>query len=463
MFDKNKIFTIDFGTTHTTMMAAEVEKDKVKVLSVLQSEEKTVVEKNPEQMSLPLEQTATLRSCVKHGVVVQASDLAHQIQSLSKKMNDALKMKKGGKIDSMFVSVNAKTMKCVKHTVSRSFPRPVAINDDILSEMEDECRQMFTQGETEVYHIITIDYNLDNEQYKTPPDMKGRNLQVTYRVVIGNMNIKKKLLDIINHTPEITFKNFMPLSMEAIAEAVLSQEECDDGVALINFGATTTTLALYSEGELDTLMVVPLGSYNLTKDIRTLGISEANAEKVKITYGVAMESLLEKNTTLRITSVQPTAPSVEINTSFVAKIIEARLNEIFALIFEVLENNKNKIGAGIVLSGCGSKLKGFNTYLKKKTDLKITFGSHADKLDKKTNTKFADPFYSQLIGMSLLISSYKKNNPTGDADISMIWKKNSIKTAIKTAVKTAVKTVEEVGDNYFNNEPSLSFGNDNPN
>ena len=402
MFDKNIIYAVDLGSTHITLMAAEVDDDYVRVLAV--------------------EQSTVKKDCVHNGIVVNASDVAFQIGELTKKMNNSLRLKKGKEISSMYVSVNAKTMKCIKHTVVRSFLNFTEITDQLISDIEKECRQTLTQDQIEVYDIIPIDYQLDNTHSKTPPKRKGYNLQVTYNVVIGNHNIGKNILGIFERTPEITFKQYKPLSMETIAEAVLSPEDCNDGVALINFGATTTTLALYIDGILETLMVVPLGSNNITKDMQSLGISESYAEKLKLRYGVAMETMVERIQKIAIPPAQPNSPDVLVLTSFLAEIVEARLNEIFAPIFEILKINKNKIGAGIVLTGGGSNLKGIVDYIQKKTDMYTVFGTHADKLAKHTDKKFENPFYTQLIGMCLLIDSYRRKYPDNDIDVIINWK-----------------------------------------
>ncbi|MCL2597484.1 MAG: cell division protein FtsA [Paludibacter sp.] len=451
MSDKNMIIAVDFGSTHTTMIAAEVVDDRVKVLSVVHGDDKEELVQNANDTlpTLPLKQTTLFRSRVQNGIVVQATDLSHQIIKMTKSMNDSLHLKKSERIKSMYVCINAKTMKCVKHTVMRSFSRSFEITDALLSEMENECRQSLTQDTIEVYHIIAVDYELDNKHFTTPPQQKGRNLQVTYHAVTGSKKIGKNIYEIFNRTAEIDFKNYKPLSMESIAEAVLSQEECDDGVALINFGATTTTLALYLNGQLETLLVVPLGSYNITKDLQSLEISESYAEKLKIKFGIAMESLVEQDPTIKIPSMIPNDPDVEVLKSYVAKIIEARLNEIFALIFEILKNNKNKIETGIVLTGGGSKLRGIDVFIEKKTGIKTTFGNHADKLTKNTDKKFADPFYTQLIGMCLLINNYREENPYSDTDVFILWKERlkELREKIKNTIVAKIPSLLSNDDN----------------
>jgi cell division protein FtsA len=204
---------------------------------------------------------------------------------------------------------------------------------------------------------------------------------------------------------------YSPLATEALSAVVLEKDEREIGVALINFGATTTTLAVYHDEILKNLVVIPLGAKNITKDIQELGINEANAERLKCLKGCALESLVKDPMYIQIAAEDTNNPPVKISTKFLATIIEARLEELMQPIFDVLLNLKFNLEAGIVITGGGAKLNSIIEFISEKTGIYTRFGSHSDWLSDDTNEKFHDPKYAQLIGTILLTAEYRKSHP----------------------------------------------------
>ncbi|MDR1654260.1 MAG: cell division protein FtsA [Prevotellaceae bacterium] len=383
-----RIIAIDVGSSRITLMAAEVTSAaQVRVFAAEENRKSGIS---------------------RSGIIEQVSGVAFQISELSKKLRNSLHLE--ADIYSIYISVNAKTMKSISHTITRTFRRYTEVKFELLEEMEMECRTLFEEDDVEVYEIIPSDYRIDNKRNNDPVGQKCYSLQATYNVIIGN----KKIIENINRCFDrtgIIRQEYVPLSMEALANAVLTQEECEDGVALLNFGATTTTLALYVNGMLENLMVVPRGGYHITKDIQELGISERDAEKLKRLKGVAMEKMVEKAEKIIVAPAHPDNDDVKIATPFLAHIIEAQLDETLLPIFGELEKNKSKIGAGIVLAGGGSNLNGILEFIQQRTDMITRFGDHFDKLTEDTHEAFADPVYAQLIGTCLLIDNYLHENP----------------------------------------------------
>ncbi|MDR2823768.1 MAG: cell division protein FtsA [Prevotellaceae bacterium] len=395
MSDENKIIAIDFGSSHITLIAAEVvDGAQVRVLAVEESHKSNIL---------------------RGGIIEQTSSAAYQVSELSKKLRNSLRLMVNLDVDirSIYVSVNAKTMHSVRHMAEREFKHFTQITDALLAEIENECRKEFEKDKTAavyVYDLIPLFYEIDGKRSNDPEGQKCYSLQATYNVIVG----EKIIIDNINGSFDrtgITPQKYIPLSMEAIAEAILTPDECEDGTALINLGATTTTLALYANGTLENLTVVPLGSFHLTKDIQNLGISERNAEKLKRLKGAAMAQLVEKHEKIIVPPAQPDDDDVKIETPFLAHIIEARLDEILQPIFSVLEKNKDKIGAGIVLAGGGSNLNGILEFVQQRTDMITRFGDHSEKLTDDTDEAFANPVYAQIIGTCLMIDNYRRENP----------------------------------------------------
>jgi len=203
---------------------------------------------------------------------------------------------------------------------------------------------------------------------------------------------------------------YIPLAVEALATVVFEEIEREVGCALINLGATITTLAVYHDGALQNLLVIPLGAKNITKDIQELGISETNAERLKCMKGCALESKVDDPVYIQIVSVEDENKHVRISTKFLATIIEARLEEILQPAFDLIANLPFELEAGMVITGGGSKLKNIIDFVESKTSLYTRFGDHSEWLSDDTNEKYKNPYYAQLIGTILLTHEYRKEH-----------------------------------------------------
>jgi cell division protein FtsA len=204
---------------------------------------------------------------------------------------------------------------------------------------------------------------------------------------------------------------YNPLAAEAISTVVFEEMEREIGCALINFGATTTTFAVYHDGILQHLLVIPLGAKNITKDIQELGITENNAERLKCLKGCALESLVTDPMYIQIASVNADEEPVKISTKFLATIIEARLEEILQPVIDEIAKLPYSLDAGIIITGGGSKLKNIIDFIAEKTGIYARFGDHSEWLSEDTAEKFHDPEYAQLVGTILLTHEFRKEHP----------------------------------------------------
>ena len=380
----NKYIIIDMGSSRISMMAVEMtESGEVCVLS-----EET--KKSDE---------------VKYGVVEQTSKCAFTINELMRLLKNSSRL---GEINKVCVSLNAKTMKQVPVRINRSLGFGRMVTEELLSEMLEECEAKLNQPEVQIFDTIPLYYELDGLKTDSPAGKKGSELSAFYNVIVGSIYIKEELRRCFDRTMAVSAHDFMPLGMEALSAVLLNDEERTVGCALINFGATTTTLAVYSDGVLQQLLVVPLGGKNITKDIQELGISEANAEKLKCLKGSALKCLVEQPVRIQIPSEKEGNQPVRIDTDFLSTIIEARLSEIMMPILKAINETPFNLSAGIIISGGGSKLNNIVDFLEEKTGMEIRFGDHSEWLSKGSDRHFSDPSYAQLIGTAVLLYEHKK-------------------------------------------------------
>jgi len=423
----NKYVLIDMGSHRISIMAVEMtENGEVRVLS---EESKKSDE-------------------IKYGIVGQPSKCAYTINELTKLLQNSSRL---GEINKVCISLNAKTMKHVSVRINRSLGFGKLITEELLSEMFEECKAKFNHSEIEVFDVIPHYYELDGIKTDDPTDKKGSELSAFYNVIVGNIDIKEELQRCFDRTMAISTDDFMPLGMEALSVALLEEKERIAGCALINFGATTTTLAIYADGVLQHLLVVPLGGKNITKDIQELGISEANAEKLKCLKGSALKRLVEQPIRIQVPSAEEGNSPIRITTDFLATIIEARLSEIMTPILIAIDKIPFNLKAGIIITGGGSKLNNIVDFLEEKTGMEVRFGDHSDWLSEDSHQRFTDPIYAQLIGTAVLLHEHKSKNPESEQSVH----KESEKRGANNQKKKFTDKIKDKILNLFEDENYL--------
>ena len=302
----------DIGSSHIAAMAAEVlEGRQVRVLSV---------ESKPSKG-------------VRYGFVEQPSKVAYDIGELVRQLQNSARLPEARQL---CVSLNAKTMKQVPLRVTRSLGFGRTVTAPLVDGMLEECYTKFNQPEVAVYDVIPLCYELDGTRMDDPVGRKGNELRGTYHIIVGNASIREELGRVFERTAAIKPYDYMPLGVEALSAALLDDGEREAGVALVNLGDTTTTLAVYAQGALQQLLVVPLGGRHITHDIQELGISEANAERLKRLTGVALKRLVTSPKRVNVPAVEEGTADVQVRTDFLATIIEMRLAEMMDPIFKAL-------------------------------------------------------------------------------------------------------------------------------
>lgn len=381
----NKLIAIDFGSTRISAMAAEV----------LQSGEVRI-----------LSEESKVSDDVRWGIVEKPTGASFKVSEIIKLLKNSAKI---NEVSQVSVSVGAKSMKHISLSVSRFVGKTNIVTDNLLAEMLDECETRAKLPGVKVFDIFPVSYLLDGKNMDEPVGQEAIQITATYNVVYGNDTIISELERCFDRTGIVM--EYTPLAIEALSTVVLDDRERQVGCALINMGATTTTLAVYHDGVLQNLLVVPLGAKNITRDIMELGISESNAERLKCLKGYALESMVVDPMYIQIASVEEGSEPVKISTQFLATIIEARLEEIMQPVFDVINMLPFKLEEGVVITGGGAKLNHLIEFITERTGIYTRFGDHADWLSDDTPHRFHDPAFAQLIGTIVLTDEYRKEHP----------------------------------------------------
>ncbi len=213
----------------------------------------------------------------------------------------------------------------------------------------------------EVIHTLVQEFIVDDQDGIVDPlGMSGVRLEAKVHIVTGAVTSAQNIIKCANRAGLDVYD--IVLESLASSEAVLSKEERNLGVALIDFGGGTTDLALFSRGAIKHTSVLALGGDNLTYDIAVgLRTPKLEAEKIKIKYGSALSSLIGKDETIEVPGVGGRKPRT-LSRQILGEILEPRVEEIFTLIYqELVRSGYDELaGSGVVVTGGSAELPGIS-------------------------------------------------------------------------------------------------------
>lgn len=348
---------------------------------------------------------------VHRGVV---NNITQTIQSIQQAVHGA-ESDSGLTIESVVVGIAGQHIRSLQH--SDYITRPdfdEVINEDDIEKLINQVYKLVMLPGEEIIHVLPQSYKVDGQaEIKEPVGMYGGRLEANFHVVVGQVSsirnigrcIKSSGLDLSGITLE-------PL---ASANAVLSQEEKEAGVALIDIGGGTTDLAIFKDGIIRHTAVIPFGGNVITEDIKEgCSIIEKQAELLKIKFGSAWPGENKDNEIVSIPGLRGREPK-EISLKNLSKIIHARVVEIIEQVYIEIKNygheeRKKKLIAGIVLTGGGSQLKHLKQLVEYITGMDTRVGFPNEHLAGDSDIEVVSPVYATAVGLLMnALKTQKKN------------------------------------------------------
>lgn len=345
---------------------------------------------------------------IKSGLIEKVTGAALKINTLAKYLQNSARVEP---IKTVSISVNPRAMKQTFKTINRPIER--VVTPAFLHKIKAEIKAGINSEKVYVYDIQELEYFIDGRPVEKPVGVKGSNLRVDYRIITGNVLVQESIERCFERTGLAV--DYIHLGIDALATVVLDDEDTQNGCALIAFGATTTILAIYNEGKLQELLLVPFGGINITKDIQELGIRFEYAELLKCRKGCAMESAVTEIVNIKAPAEDPDQPPVIINSSFLATIIEARLSEIMEPIFDTINQITYRLQNGIIITGGASKLHCLQEFITEKTGFQVRMSDHSGWLSDHTPEIFFQPEYAQAVGAMLLTHDLNMEKEANEA------------------------------------------------
>ena len=388
--EKNISVGLDIGTTKiVAMVGSRNEFNKLEILGIGKSQ------------SLG----------VHRGVV---NNITQTIESIKYAIEEA-KMESGEEnIKEVVVGIAGQHIRSLQHSdyITRENPDKVIDNNDIDELINQVYKLVMLPGE-EIIHVLPQDFKVDGQsEIKEPIGMYGSRLEANFHIVVGQVSSIRNIGRCIKSSGlEMADITLEPL---ASADAVLSNEEKEAGIALIDIGGGTTDVAIFKDGIIRHTAVIPFGGNVITEDIKEgCSIMGNQAEQLKVKFGSAWPGENKETEIVAIPGLLGRDPK-EISLKTLSKIINARVVEIIEQVYLEIKNYgndeaKKKLIGGIVLTGGGSQLKHLKQLVEYVTGMDTRIGFPGEHL--AGDTKNSSPIFSTAVG---LVMKALENNEKND-------------------------------------------------
>jgi cell division protein FtsA len=380
---------------------------------------------------------------VHRGVVNNITQTIQSIQQAVELAENAC----GEKITDVVVGIAGQHIRSLQHNdyINRKNFEEVIDEKDIENLCNQVHKLVMLPGE-EIIHVLPQDFKVDGvPEIKEPIGHYGSRLEANFHVVVGQIASIRNIARCVKSAG----LNFAGITLEplASARAVLSQEEKEAGVALIDIGGGTTDLAIFKDGIIRHTAVIPFGGNVITEDIKEgCSIIEKQAEMLKIKFGSAWPGENKDNEIVSIPGLRGRDPK-EITLKNLSKIIHARVVEIIEQVYSEIkayghEEQKKKLIAGIVITGGGAELKHLRQLVEYTTGMDTRIGYPNEHLAGNSEEAIKSPVYATAVGlvMDSLERQGKITTSKTETNVSPSEEIQEEKTATKT---TTTKTGED--------------------
>lgn len=345
---------------------------------------------------------------VIRGVV---SNIDKTVKAISDAIDLAEKMSHT-EIHKVYVGIAGQHIKSIQHQglLLRTNFQDEITKEDVQKLIDDMYKIALPPGD-QILHVIPQEFTVDQEEgIQEPIGMSGARLQSNFHIITGNTSAAQNIQRCIEKAGlEYAGMTLEPL---ASAESVLSKDEKEAGVVMVDIGGGTTDVTIYNEGIIRYTSVIPLGSNMITKDVKAgCSTTQEYAEKLKVRFGSALADEIVDNRIITIPGLMGREPK-EISEKNLAKIIQARVEEIFEYVMWDIHRSgfENKLDAGIVLTGGGSLLKNIDLLAEYRTGLAARIGFPTMHLSSQYQDEIKNPMFATSVG--LLIEGLKKIVPS---------------------------------------------------
>lgn len=380
---------------------------------------------------------------VRYGCVVNVEEVSSKLNIVKRMLENSAKISPG-KITGAYITVGGRSLASHPAESSRSFNQETEITETIVGELREQVRNDRTSGK-EVLNTVPLVYIVDGKKVNIPAGTLGFQIKARYNLIVCDEKNKKNIKTAFD---KIGLKIVGGIArILAIDSLILSKDQRGLGSVIIDFGAETTTVAVYKDNALKYLSTIPMGSRSITKDLATLlNISEERAEEIKMSHVDLSSSQDEEDDIPRVKTLD------NLDYKLINNIVRARASEIIANVNNQISQSQLKhedLTEGIIMIGRGSRLNGFRDLLQKSTKLKIAYPSSNEKI------QFANGLsvpVADALDVIAILATASKQQPTAQCveiqnSADVITKDEHVNRRMNEESTHSSKKSEETDDN----------------
>lgn len=333
---------------------------------------------------------------VHRGVVANIEQTIESIKAAVRIASDKANID----IEEVIVGIAGQHIKSMQHRgmiTRRSMDEEVSQLD--VDQLIDNMHRLNVPPGEEIIHVIPQEYIIDNESgIRYPIGHAGMRLEGNFHIITGQVSAVKNIMKCVDRAKLTTVD--LHLEPLASADAVLSDEEKEAGVVLVDIGGGTTDVAIFYDGIIRHTAVIPFGGNIITDDIKEgCGIIKTQAEQLKMRFGSALAQENQLNEVISIPGLRG-RPHKEISVNTLAQIIQARMEEILEFVlFEIKSSGfERKLAGGIVITGGGAQLKHLPQLVMLTTGMDCRIGTPNEHLA-GADDELKNPMYATGVGL----------------------------------------------------------------
>lgn len=397
MSERNIVAAVDIGTnTVICIVGRDIGDNKIEILG----------------------QSIVASAGVRRGVILNIEETVETVKKAVAKATQNSEVA----ITKLYVNVAGQKLRTVEQRLSKAIDVGKIITKADIKQLFEEAKATELDEGEKVYHVINQSYYVDGESgIHNPIGITGAELIAEYRLIIGPRNYETALKASLEKAGFEMVKCIV--NPVAAAEAVLSEDEKEAGVVVVDLGGGTTSISIYYDSVFRHLGMIPFGGNVVTNDIKEgCSILLRQAESLKVQYGAAMGEQAPENKVVTIPGINGWEPK-EISFKSLAYIIQARVEEIIESVYFQIEKSgfADKLGAGIVITGGGARLQGMRQMVLFKTGLDVRIGNPINGFASGAGQAIDNPQYATAFG--LLKKAVKDANASNDELINTKRKK----------------------------------------
>lgn len=340
---------LDIGTTKTTVIVGEITETGIDIIGIGTSPAKEL----------------------RKGLVV---NIESTVEAIKRAVEEAEHMS-GCRINSAYVGIAGSHVKG-QNSLGIVAIKGREVGEEDVQRAIEASKAIAIPVDREILHTLPQGYVVDGQDgIRDPVGMSGVRLEAKVHIVTGAVPSIQNIVKSVNRVG-LDIDDIV-LEQLAASEAILSSDEKDLGVALIDIGGSTTGIAIFSEGSIKHTTILPVGGNYLTSDIATgLRTPFNDAERIKIRYGCAVTARIPKEEIIEVPSVGGREDR-QVSRQILGRIVEPRMEEILNLALKeiVRSGYEDLLAAGVVLTGGTALLSGINEMAEQIFDMPVRMGN----------------------------------------------------------------------------------------